>query len=187
MKISLLKNQTYRSMPWKNGRGFTSEIAIFPVGSTLEKNNFSWRLSSAEVTENGPFSIFPNCDRYLTVIEGSGLKLHFETESKLIDQNSFLQFSGELKVQGELIFGKIKDLNFILKKNTNKVQFKILNTPVNKLRKGTSIIFVMEGSVTINDSQAGKFDTVMIESEQNENDISILPSRNSKFVWITIS
>lgn len=174
-------------MPWKNGRGFTSEIAIFPAGSTLEKNNFSWRLSSAEVTENGPFSSFPGCERYLAIIEGAGLKLQFENENKLIDQNSFLQFSGELKVHSELIDGKIRDLNLILKKETHQVQFKILNTSLNKLAQGTSIIFVMEGSVAVNDSVAEKFDTVIIESEQNENDISILPALNSKFLWITIS
>lgn len=187
LKISLLKNQNYAMMPWKNGRGFTSEIAIFPTQSTLSENNFSWRLSSAEVAENGPFSGFPGCDRYLAIIEGLGLKLQFENESKLIDQNSFIQFSGEEKVFSELINGKIKDLNLIVKKNIHDIQFSILNTSVNKLSKGTSIIFVMEGSVTVNETLAEKFDTVIVETEQDENNIRILPAQNSKFVLITIS
>ncbi len=187
MKISLLKNQNYKSMPWKNGRGFTSEIAIFPLESTLEKNNFTWRLSSAEVTENGLFSNFPGCERYLTVIDGSGLKLQFENENKLIDQNSFLKFSGEDKVSSELVNGKIKDLNLIIKKDIHRIEFNILSKSMNKLSQGTSIVFVMEGSVTVNDALAEKFDTVIIESEQNENDISILPGSNSKYVLITIS
>lgn len=187
MKISLLKNQNYRSMPWKNGRGFTSEIVIFPAESTLEKNNFSWRLSSAEVTENGPFSSFPGRERYLAIIEGTGLKLQFENENKLIDQNSFLQFSGDSKVLSELVHGKIRDLNLIVKKESHQIQFNILNSSMNKSVKGTMIVFVIEGSVTITDVRAEKFDTMIIESEQNENEIFILPGSNSRYVLITIS
>lgn len=187
LKISLLKKQNYKSMPWKNGRGFTSEIAIFPIQSMMEKNNFSWRLSSAEVTENGPFSSFPDCERYLTVINGAGLKLQFENENKVIDQNNFVKFLGESKVHSELVDGKITDLNLIVKKDMHNIQFKILDSNVNKLDSGTSIIFVMDGSVKVNDVAAEKFDTVIIENQQNEKDISILPSLNSKFVLITIS
>lgn len=187
LKISLLKKQNYKSMPWKNGRGFTSEIAIFPAQSTMEKNNFTWRLSSAEVTEHGPFSHFPGCERYLTVIAGYGLRLQFENENKLIDQNNFVKFSGESKVHSELVDGKITDLNLIVKRNMHNIQFKILDSNVNKLNSGTSIIFVTNGSVKVNDVVAEKFDTVIIETQQNENNISILPMSNSKFVLITIS
>lgn len=187
MKISLLKNQNYLLMPWKNGRGFTSEIAISPSKSTLAENNFSWRLSSADVVESGPFSSFPGCDRYLAIIEGSGLKLQFENKNKLIDRNTFLQFSGEKKVHSELVNGKIKDLNLIVKKKSHHIQFEILNTSITGLAKGTSIVFVIEGSVVVKKAKAEKFDTVIIETEQNENNISILPDANSKFVLITIS
>lgn len=187
LKINLLKKQNYKSMPWKNGRGFTSEIAIFPTQSTMEKNNFTWRLSSAEVTEHGPFSGFPGCERYLTVIAGYGLRLQFENENKVIDQNHFVKFSGESKVYCELVDGKITDLNLIVKRDLHNIQFKILNTAVNELTKGTSVIFVIEGSVKANDVVAEKFDTLMIETQQNEKNISILPSLNSKFVLITIS
>lgn len=187
LKISLLKKQNYKSMPWKNGRGITSEIAIFPTQSAMEKNNFTWRLSSAEVTEHGPFSGFPGCERYLTVIAGYGLRLQFENENKVIDQNNFVKFSGEAKVHSELVDGKIMDLNLIVKRDMHNIQFKILNTDVNELTKGTSIIFVTNGSVKANDVVAEKFDTLVIETLQNENNISILPSLNSKFVLITIS
>lgn len=174
-------------MPWKNGKGFTSEIAIFPSDSSLAENNFTWRLSSAEVAENGPFSSFPGCDRYLSITEGQGLKLQFENENRLVNQNTFLQFSGEEKVHSELISGKIKDLNLIVKRNTHHIQFEISNTSMTGLAKGTSIIFVIEGSVVVKKCKAEKFDTVIIETEQNENDISILLGENSKYVLITIS
>mgnify|MGYP000908241803 CR=1 FL=1 len=187
MRINLLKKQNYRSMPWRNGKGFTSEIAIFPTQSTAVENNFSWRLSSADVVENGLFSYFPNCHRYLAIIDGQGLNLRFENEKKLITQNSFIHFSGEEKVHCELINGKVKDLNLIVKKNAHHIQFEILNTTVNGLLKGTSIIFVIEGLVQVKQYQAEKFDTLIIEAEQNENDISIQPGTNSKFVLITIS
>ncbi len=52
--------------------------------------------------------------------------------------------------------------------------------------KGTTIVFVIEGSVSVADVRAEKLGTLMIEPRQNENDILILPSSNSKYVLITI-
>ena len=37
--------QDYHTMPWKNGGGSTTELAIFPAGANLD--NFVWRLSTA--------------------------------------------------------------------------------------------------------------------------------------------
>ena len=40
-------------MPWKNGKGTTTEIMISPEHATLSKNDFVFRLSSASINENG--------------------------------------------------------------------------------------------------------------------------------------
>lgn len=186
LKISLLKNQNYLVMPWKNGRGFTSEIAIYPVNSTLKENNFSWRLSSAEVSENGPFSGFPGCERYLAVIQGEGLYLRFDHKTERVTQNSLLKFSGEDLVESELLNGKIKDLNFIVKKNKHDVQCEISTAAFKGVKEGCTILFVIEGSIAVENQVAEKFDTVILETEQDENQIRILPAINSKFVKISI-
>ena len=65
----------YTAMPWANGRGTTIEL--------LHENGVGGglmlRLSMASVVEDGPFSIFPNIDRNLTVISGPGFDLVGQT------------------------------------------------------------------------------------------------------------
>ncbi|GIQ81938.1 uncharacterised protein family HutD/Ves, partial [Kipferlia bialata] len=61
-----------RVMPWKNGKGSTAEILVSPPGTSLAKMDFTYRLSSAPVTEDGSFSHFPGFQRILLPIEGAG-------------------------------------------------------------------------------------------------------------------
>ena len=63
----------YRVMPWKNGGGSTTELAIFP--ETAGMDHFVWRLSTATVAQDGAFSHFTQIDRSLAVLTGTGLVL----------------------------------------------------------------------------------------------------------------
>ena len=59
--------------PWKNGGGVTRQIAT--GGGAEGGADWDWRVSLAEVSEDGPFSIFPQTDRVIAVIEGAGMDL----------------------------------------------------------------------------------------------------------------
>src|SRR3546814_11687114 len=59
--------------PWKNGGGVTREIAT--GGSTPLCREWGWRVSLAEVAQDGPFSIFPETDRLIAVIAGGCMAL----------------------------------------------------------------------------------------------------------------
>ncbi len=56
-------------VPWKNGGGLTREVAASPAGAALA--DFDWRVSTAEVRNAGPFSIFPGVQRTLCVLQGT--------------------------------------------------------------------------------------------------------------------
>src|SRR5690242_2263309 len=92
----LLHPHDYRTMKWKNGKGSTAEIAIFPPEAQFSEDPFFWRLSSARVTEGGPFSDFPGYHRYLTLLKGEGLKLHFGAEEQevVLKKGISCEFSG---------------------------------------------------------------------------------------------
>ena len=47
--MRLLRAATHRRMPWKNGAGVTTEIAVFPESAGLD--DFEWRLSMATVCQ----------------------------------------------------------------------------------------------------------------------------------------
>ena len=73
MTLRLLPAARHRRMPWKNGRGETVEIAVYPQGAGL--GDFGWRLSMAGVTEDGDFSVFQGIDRSLAILSGDGIVL----------------------------------------------------------------------------------------------------------------
>ena len=95
----LIKNSDYIIMPWKNGQGVTAEIDISPAYSDFTKNKFDWRLSSAQVSAGSVFSYFPGFDRWITVIDGAGLKLN----DKILKFSEIFHFRGEDTVVSEQI------------------------------------------------------------------------------------
>ena len=62
-----------RVMPWKNGQGSTTELAVEPPGAALD--GFLWRISIAELRGPGPFSTFRGCDRIITQLDGPPMTL----------------------------------------------------------------------------------------------------------------
>ena len=98
-------------MPWKNGGGTTTEIAVAPEGASL--NDFDWRISMAHVGQDGPFSSFPGIDRTLSVLTGAGITLAFgDGERVRLDRASApYPFAADRAVNGLLVDGPIDDLN----------------------------------------------------------------------------
>ena len=98
-------------MPWKNGGGTTTEIAVAPEGASL--NDFDWRISMAHVGQDGPFSSFPGIDRTLSVLTGAGITLAFgDGERVRLDRGSApYPFAADRAVDGVLVDGPIDDLN----------------------------------------------------------------------------
>jgi environmental stress-induced protein Ves len=114
-------NQDYRSMPWKNGAGSTTELAIFPPGASVD--DFVWRLSRAEVKQAGAFSHFAQIDRSLAILSGEGLLLQSDSEQKNGDSVSVTlasqpyQFAGELPIFADLLGGAVLDLNLMTRRD----------------------------------------------------------------------
>ena len=82
-------------MPWKNGLGTTTEIAVHPPGAGLDA--FAWRVSIADLGASGPFSIFAGYDRTLVQIEGAPMTLsHAGRGEKRLSLLSPYRFAGEL-------------------------------------------------------------------------------------------
>jgi environmental stress-induced protein Ves len=108
-------------MPWKNGLGVTTEIAIEPAGATLD--HFDWRLSMARIDASGPFSSFPNIDRLLMVLDGEcALSLGDGPAVSLTSQSSAVRFRGEQAAMATLLKGPearerpVLDLNLMTRR-----------------------------------------------------------------------
>lgn len=121
--IELIRADQYTKMLWKNGAGFTLEIA-----RSQGEGDFEWRISMADVTTSGPFSLFPNKQRIISVLDGKGMVLHVDDlPAKMLNQGDIFAFHGESQVQSELVDSAIRDLNLIYDPAKFHARFQWLN------------------------------------------------------------
>ena len=99
------------AQPWKNGGGSTTQIVSHPEGATLDA--FDWRISMARVEMDGPFSLFPQIDRTLAILDGEGVVLEVEGLAQITVTGASppARFPGDCATQARLIRGPITDLN----------------------------------------------------------------------------
>lgn len=127
--MRIIRAAERRVMPWKNGGGTTTEIAIHPDGASL--SDFDWRISTAHVGQDGPFSSFPGIDRTLAVLTGNGIRLAFaDGETVTLDTDSQpFAFNADRAVTGELVAGPIDDLNIMSRRGRWHHEVRRLTTP----------------------------------------------------------
>jgi len=169
----------YRTMPWKNGGGSTTELAIFP--DAAEMNHFVWRLSTATVAQNGPFSHFAQIDRSLAVLTGAGLVLKTDagmTSEKMatLTQASLpYRFSGEDNILAELIDGSVVDLNLMTRRDVCQHYMQRLSAGehlINAEDAQQVLVFCEKGRAQLNkQSQLEAGDLVLLEEEHEASGI----------------
>ena len=115
--MRILRRGEYREMPWKNGGGVTTEIAIFPRDAGTEA--FDWRVSMAGVAADGGFSEFPGIDRTIAVLMGKGIELAVGGGGgvTLLPQSPPYFFPADQPAYARLIDGPILDLNVMVRRN----------------------------------------------------------------------
>jgi len=114
----LYRAAEYPRMPWRNGGGTTQEVACNPGGSTAA---FDWRLSIADVAQDGGFSAFTGYQRIISVLEGQGIQLTVDGREQAPlappappappAPRQAYAFSGDAKVDCRLLDGAIRDFN----------------------------------------------------------------------------
>lgn len=120
--MRILRSAHYKRMPWKNGKGETVEIAVFPPRASV--NDFDWRISMATIAEDGPFSVFDNIDRTIIVLSGDGIVLSVEgaEDVELSPSSAPHAFPGDLLTRARLLGGQVKDLNVMTNRQKNDHQ-----------------------------------------------------------------
>ncbi len=118
-RTRVIPANTYRRERWKNGLGWTREIA-----RSQGPGEWSWRLSIAEIEEDAPFSTFDGVDRELVLLTGNGLKLSFAdgAQHTLLPPHDRLRFAGERGALGTLVDGPTQDFNLMWRRDAIDAQ-----------------------------------------------------------------
>jgi environmental stress-induced protein Ves len=128
MNARVLRAADYRRMRWKNGGGWTIELAV--AASVDDTAVFDWRVSIAEIEGDGAFSTFPGCDRHIALLDGAGMELRFDAAPAIrLDQRlKFARFPGEWQTEGRLLGGPVRDFNVIFRRDAFAVE--VLHRPL---------------------------------------------------------
>lgn len=164
--ITKLLKSDYKESLWKNGKGKTLQIAIFPPDAEVNKNNFLWRISSATISSPGPFSHFPGYKRQIIIWKGEGLKLN----NVPLLPYSPITFSGETDVECVLLgTADVIDLGVIYQKDKITAQISVRKYSSDStitLRPSLHFLFWAQGNECfLNNFKMDAGDSLKIENE----------------------
>lgn len=74
--IRLIDPKDHLTVPWKNGGGTATDYAV----KQSADGEVAWRIGTAEIVRDGPFSDYAGVTRVFTIIRGPGLFLDFPGE-----------------------------------------------------------------------------------------------------------
>ena len=161
-KMVKLSPNDYREMPWKNGLGMTTELAMGHHESIKEGCPFLWRISIVGVKEDGHFSIFPNIDRNLMLIKGNGITLDGGDVGVgvLFEHLQVYSFPGDIDIKGTLADGPILDMNLMVDRrfaSGEMLGFYVSSPERVMLNSDVNFIHVLEESAPVTLDLDGEF------------------------------
>lgn len=107
--------------PWRNGMGVQYEVtANGPL-----PDGWSWRLSTADLPHDVPFSVFAGVNREFCVAIGNGVVLTIDGVSHHCGPHSITTFDGGSSVQASLIDGPTKDINLMVRHGSLPLHLRI--------------------------------------------------------------
>lgn len=188
--IKLLKAQDYTKMPWKNGAGLTEEVIKVTDNNV---DNFLWRISIADIKEDGAFSSFTGYQRIISVLEGNGMVLEVDGKlSRPLSTFDPFAFKGESEVSCKLLKGALRDFNLIYNPLAvaANLQWIVNEQPTRILTSAKDIVLFNAGDkVTVNISNQEivleHYDTLWVTNQDDLKEVYITNSFKCCFISLT--
>ncbi|TAG45986.1 MAG: hypothetical protein EAZ30_14080 [Betaproteobacteria bacterium] len=106
MQPNIVSLRNVNAQPWKNGGGVTFPLLCWPT-----ERDWALRISVAQIDRDGPFSVFPQIHRFITTLDGDGIRLGAPLNIELRPGAPVLAWPGEIAPHCTLIGNVTRDLN----------------------------------------------------------------------------
>lgn len=148
-QVRLIRASDARRVPWKNGRGETHELLLWPEGTSFERGDFDWRVSAARVESDGPFSTFAGFDRTLVITAGPGLILDHGQDAPRARVRALepYRFSGDWNTGAKLVGGPVSDFNVMTRRGEFRAEVLAAGLGVRTLREQLGARFAVVHSL----------------------------------------
>jgi environmental stress-induced protein Ves len=183
--MRILRAADHKRMPWKNGGGETTEIAVFPADAGL--SDFDWRVSMARVDASGPFSSFPDIDRTLSILEGTGIMLCVEGQepTRLVIESEPHTFPADVATSADLIGGTVIDFNVMSRRGQVEHVVERLRTGLASPAGSTRLVLCSDGSVAVRSAAGteslGRYDAALLGKDDAA---ELTPGADSEFYLV---
>ncbi|MBL8863237.1 MAG: HutD family protein [Planctomycetes bacterium] len=144
-----------RRTPWRNGRGETEELALWPPAASFERGDFDFRVSRARIEESGPFSPFPGFERLLVVTSGAGILLVLSDGTQRVRLRPLepVRFDGGDAARAELAAGPVGDFNVFVRSGRGRADVEALRLGTRRVREalgpGHALVHVLAGAAGV--------------------------------------
>lgn len=145
MTDQLIRFADAKTMPWLGGGGVTHELARHPVD-----DDFGWRLSVAEVQQDGPFSRLEGVDRTI-VLCSPGRMILQAPDSVELQRFSPYSFDGGLDVSCTVPEGPTLDFNVMTRRGAYVADVAAVigdSAPIEVPAGAQAYVFCMDGTVS---------------------------------------
>ncbi|RNI19044.1 HutD/Ves family protein [Flexivirga caeni] len=146
------------TMPWLGGGGVTHELARYPA-----EGEFGWRLSVAEVEQDGDFSRLAGVDRVIVLCSAGRMALH-SAGSVDLQRFSPYAFDGGAEIRCTVPDGPTRDFNVMTRRGryVADVSTVVRDRAVVDASPGADVFVVcLDGEVACG-AQLGVFDLVRL-------------------------
>ena len=161
--MKILRGKDLVNEPWKNGGGVTREIDVGTISGRR-----AWRLSLADVAQDGAFSEFPGLARILTVVSGGGMVLEHSGGKLDADLWAPVRFDGGLNIKSRLKSGPLTDLNLIFDPTLCEGTVTLHRGPLTKQLQrpacGLAVVHALSGVPIIGEARLNVGDTALLST-----------------------
>jgi len=135
--VTVLPANEYRRERWRNGAGWTREIARGGRAGAA----WDWRFSIAEIDSPAEFSRFDGVEREQVLLAGGGLRLECETGAvTLAPPHGRHRYPGEAAVRGVPLDGPVHAFNLMWRRG--RVEAGLWHRPL----VGSMVVFADPGA-----------------------------------------
>ncbi len=184
MTFEILKPETYKKAQWRGGT--TTELYIFPEGSSLQNLDFQFRISTATVeVEESTFTVFQGVSRIILPLKGTMTLVHDNGQPKRLKPFEQDVFSGESLTK---CYGKVTDFN-LMKRGSEQGTIEIIQLTVGeeiKLKLLNSVIYCFSGQLLF-DNQLFSSHETLLNNTTEENTFAMKAITQSVLIKVDIN
>ena len=161
--MQIQRSAEHRVVPWANGLGITADVFLWPP----DVDQWTWRLSIADVTDDVPFSVMPGIDRHIVVAQGAGMALTIDgsVKHRMDGATPPLSFDGESITTCRLLDGPIADLNLMVRRGRHvgalRVEHLAMGRSFTTLPDDVALV-VLSGTLRVGEAALQTFDAALL-------------------------